>query len=427
MNLLGKVNVGLILLLTLFFNACEEPNEIGLELTGDSDRIGAYYDEIILNTSLINNDSLFTLSVVRLLTGKTFNPDFGTMSASSYTQFGFGDRRLNIPDSATYDSLVLDIKCDYSHGSGIVNPQKFTIHELTEDLYDTAAYFSFSSAEYDLLPIATGDFILEERKDTLLSFRMDDTFGQKLFEAAKDTNTIDPLDVNTLKALFKGFAFISDMNNNSILGISALNDSTALRLYYTYDDSTYHYPFSFQGVANFNQFQTDRSGTPLQGIEEAIYEDFIPANEKAYLQSGADLVTKLDFTPVLEFFDTIEYATINQAIIEIMIDEPGFNELPPSSVSFYYHDTSNKRIRVGGGFAGILSEGSSDLLRAPYNESELQYFGPITIFSDNLIKGNITDTTVLMYPPEFGITNTTNQLLASEGKIILQVYYSKVK
>ena len=146
-------------LLTLCLYSCENPNEIGLELTRDPDRIGSYYQEIELSTSLINNDSLFTLTIQRLMVGKTFNPDFGELTASAYSQFGFAGSQLNIPDSATYDSLVLDIKNDYAYGTAIADFQKFTIHELTEDLYDTAAYFSFSSAEYDPLPISFGEFI----------------------------------------------------------------------------------------------------------------------------------------------------------------------------------------------------------------------------------------------------------------------------
>ena len=423
----GKNNIGLIFLLTLFLFSCENPNEIGLELTGDPNRIGSYYQEIELATSLINNDSLFTLSVQRLLAGETFNSEFGRLSASSYSQFGFSSTKLNIPDSATYDSLVLHIKNNYAYGSGIVGSQIFTVHELTEDLYDTAAYFSFSSAEFDPLPISTGEFVLPERSDTILSFRIDDSYGQRLFEAAKDTNMIDPDDVSTIHELFKGFAFVSDLTNNSVMGINVINDSTALRLYYTYDDSLYNYPFNFYGVANFNRIVTDRAGSPLQGVEDVHYEDFYPDNGKSYIQSGANLITKVDFTPFLEFFDSIEYATINQSLINITIDEPGFNELPPSSVAFYYTNENNKRIRMGNQYYGINKEGSSELLRAPYNEDELSYEASISIFCDNLIKGNTSDTVVLVYPPEFGIANTVNQMLTSPGKIILKIYYSKVK
>ena len=427
MNLWGRIKIGLIVLLALFFEACEEPNEIGLELKGDPDKIGAFYQKIELNTTLINNDSLFTLSVIRLMAGETYNGEFGAMTATGYSQFGLSRELLDIPESATYDSLILDIKNDYSFGTGVVSDQRYTVHELTEDLDDTAAYFSFSSAEYDPTPLSTGDFLLPERDDTVFTFRIDDSYGLRLFEAVKDTNIIDPGDVNSLQELFKGFAFVSDVNNNSLMGINVINDSTKLRLYYSHDDSTFRYSFTFAGVANFNQIETDRTGSPLQGLNDLFYQEFQPDNDKAYIQSGADVITKIDFTPMLDFFDTIDYATINQTIIDIIIDEPGENELPPSNVLFYYHDESNKRIRFGSEYIGIVAEGTSDLLRAFYNEDESRYEAAITIFTDNLLKGISSDTTVLMYPPEFGITNTANQLLVSPGKMVLEIYYSKVK
>jgi hypothetical protein len=417
----------LLILVTLFLFACEEPNEIGLELTGDPDRIGAYYQEIELNTNLINNDSTFTLSIQRLLAGNTFKEEFGSLSAKSFTQYGYSTAKLEVPEDAVYDSLVLYVNSDYAYGTGISGIQRFTVHELTEDLYDTAEYFTFSSAEYDPNPIGTGDFILPERTDTVLSFKIDDAYGNRLFEAAQDTNIIDPDDVNTLQELFKGFAFVSDVGNNSVLGIRASSDSTFLRLYWREDTVNHSYPFEFFGVANFNQILADRTGSPLQGIEDQHYQDFFPDNEKSYIQSGADLVSKLDFTPFLSFFDTIEYATINQTMISITIDEPDFNELPPSYLYFYYHDDNNKRIKDLGQYLGILQDGSTDLQRAVYDEENLLYEAPITIFSDRLIKGTFSDTTVLMYPPEFGITNTVNQFMVSPGKVVLKIYYSKVK
>ena len=130
---------------------------------------------------------------------------------------------------------------------------------------------------------------------------------------------------------------------------------------------------------------------------------------------------------MLEFFDTIEYVNINQATIDITIDEPRHNEITPSSVSFYYTDESNKRILSAGEYLGIYEEGSYDLLKASFNEDELNYQGAITLFSDNLIKGYIGDTTVLMYPPDFGILNTVNQFAVSPGKIKLEIYYSRIK
>jgi len=429
MNLLDKNKIGLIAILTLFLFSCEDPNEIGLELKGDSEKIGAFYKEISLTTTLINNDSLLTSSIARLLTGKTYDEDFGTMIASTYTQYGYGNTNLDIPNDATYDSLILYIYSDYVFGSGITSPQRFSVHELTEDLYDTAAYFSFDSVSFDPTPIAVSDFQFTEDDDTLVTFTIAESYGMRLLEAAKDTNLIDPTDVRTLQELFKGFAFVSDDANNTILGIYILDGRTVLNLYYTSaeEDTSTYYSFGFlNGVANFNQILTDRMGTPLQGIDEQYYEDFYPTNGNSYVQSGANLVTKIDFTPLLNFFDTIEYSTINQTTIDININEPGENEKLPSNLTFYYTDESNKRIRSGTEYIGILVEGSTELQKAFYN-GENHYEAVITAFTDNLVKGINPNDKVLLYPPDFGLANSVNQFTAGPEKIILKIYYSKVK
>lgn len=428
MNLLDKNKLGLIALLTLFLFSCEDPNEIGLELKGDSEKVGAFYKEISLSTTLINNDSLLTSSIARMLTGRTYDDDFGILSASSFTQYGYNSI-LDIPADATYDSLILYVYTDYVSGSGIISPQRFSVHELTEDLYDTVAYFSFDSASFDPTPIAVSDFQFTEDDDTVVTFDIADAYGMRLLEAVKDTNLVDPTDVGTLQELFKGFAFVSDDANNTVMGIYVLDGQTILNLYYTSaeEDTSTYYSFGFlTGVANFNHILTDRMGTPLQGIEDQHYEEFMPTNGNAYIQSGANLVTKIDFTPLLDFFDTIEYSTINQTTIDVNINEPGENEKIPSYVSFYYTDESNKRIRAGTEYIGILVEGSTELQKAFYN-GENHYEAIISAFTDNLVKGNNTNYEVLLYPPDFGLANSVNQFTADPGKIILKIYYSKVK
>ncbi len=428
MNLLDKNKLGLILLLILFLFSCEDPNEIGLELKGDSEKVGAFYKEISLSTTLINNDSLLTSSIARLLTGRTYDDNFGTLSASSFTQYGYNSI-LDIPADATYDSLILYVYTDYVTGSGITSPQRFSVHELTEDLYDTAAYFSFDSASFDPIPIAISDFQFTEDDDTVVTFDIADSYGMRLLEAVKDTNLVDPTDVETLQELFKGFAFVSDEANNTVMGIYVLDGQTILNLYYTSaeeDTSTYYSFGFFTGAANFNHFLTDRMGTPLQGIEDLHYEEFTPTNGNAYIQSGANLVTKIDFTPLLDFFDTIEYSTINQTTIDININEPGENVKLPSYVSFYYTNESNKRIRAETEYIGILVDGSTELQRAFYN-GENHYEATISAFTDNLVQGNNTNYEVLLYPPDFGLTNSVNQFTADPSKIILKIYYSKVK
>lgn len=430
MNLWGRrARLGLILVWALTLFQCEDPNEIGLELRADSDKVGAYYTEIIIPASVISLDSLLTSSSARLLVGNYENPDLGKLTASGYTRFSFGESVLNIPEEAIYDSVYLQLSVDYTYGPGVSELQKFSVHELTEDIIDSVAYFSFSEIGYDPEPVGTGSFLLSTIQDTLLLYRLSDDFGNALFEAASDSLIIDPDDVSTLQSLFKGFAFLSDSVNNSLLRYNQGSIDSGLSLYYHEPGDTVFqsYEFKFFTTSNFNRISIDRTGTPLEGIEDQPYSEFIPADGKIYVQSGGGLIPKLDLSRVIEYFDTIPNVAFNQVILDIGINPPDFNENPPSQLTLYYTDDANRRLRSGAEFLGIRVEGSSDLIRPGYDSDLNNYEAPATIYTGEIIKGNISYHEILLFPPEFGLTLTINHFQIDPGNIKAKIYYTRLK
>ncbi len=430
MNLWGKIiNTGLILLSILYFLRCEDPNEIGIELRTDSDKVGVFYEEIELASSVIRVDSLLTSSSARLLTGNYFNEDLGHLEASGYTKFTFGRDKPDISTNAIYDSLILYILCDYTYGPGIINPQTFRVHSLTENILDTAAYFSFSDIDYSAESVSTGTFLLPLEGDTVLQFRFNDDFGLNLFTATQDTNIIDPDNLNSLQNLFKGFAFIPDNANNSLIRFNQEIDSSKLELFYHEPGDTVasSYKYRFFTTTNFNRIISDRSGTPLDGISQNSFSEFIPSDGNRYTQSGTGLVTKIDMSPLVQFFDSIPSVIFNEVLLEIKIDTLGFNEFPPSLITFYYSSENNRRIRSGSEFLGILIEGSSDLIRPGFNSEKYLYEAPITLYSNNILTGTNQYTEVLVYPPEFGLTQTINHFKIDPSNIKAKVYYTKLK
>jgi len=430
MNLLGRrIKAGLIALWVLFLFQCEDPNEIGLELRTDSDKVGAFYSEIDIPSSVIGLDSLLTSSSPRLLAGNYADPDLGKITASGFTRYSFGASKLNIPDSAIYDSIYLRMNVDYTYGPGTSGFQNFTVHELSEEINDTLAYFSFSDIAYESEPIGSGSFLLPADEDTVLQYRISDDYGNALFNASIDTTLIDPDEVSTLHSLFKGFAFISDPMNNSLLRYNQESDDSGLWLYYhfTGDTASRAYTFKFFTTVNFNRIVADRTGTPLEGIDDEPLTEFFPADNKTYVQSGTGLIPKLDLTPVLEFFDTISNVAFNRVVLEVHINGLGFNENPPSSLTLYYTDENNRRFRSGSEFLGITIEGSNDLARPLYNDDLLNYEVPTTLFTGNILRGNLPYHQILLYPPEFGLVLTINHFQIDPGNIKAKIYYTKLK
>jgi len=421
--------MGLILVWALSLFQCEDPNEIGLELRADSDKVGAYYTEIEIPSSVISLDSILTSSSARLLAGNYSNPDLGQLTASSYTRFSFGETKLSIPEDAIYDSLYLKLKVDYTYGPGMLELQHFTIHELTEDIFDTVAYFSFSEIGYNPEPIGTGSFFLSTIQDTVLLYKISDDFGNALFDASSDTTIIDPDDVGSLQSLFRGFAFLSDPLNNSLLRYNQGGTESGLAMYYHQPGDTVYksYEFKFFTTSNFNRITVDRSGTPLEGIEEQPYTEFIPADNKTYLQAGGGLIPKLDLSPIIEYFDTIPNVAFNRVMLDILISDPGPNENPPTLLTLYYTNNENRRIRSGSEFLGLRVEGSSDLMRPGYDKETNNYEAPSTLYTGEIISGTNPFHEFLLYPPEFGLTLTINHFQIDPGNIRAKIYYTRLK
>jgi len=430
MSLLGRrTKTWLIFLLALFLFHCEDPNEIGLELRADSDKVGAFYAEIDIPSSVISLDSILTSSSARLLAGNYINMDLGKITASGYTRFSFGNSKLSIPDSAVYDSIYLFLNVDYIYGPGVLELQSFTVHELTEDINDTVAYFSFSDIEYDTEPLGNGTFLLPEDEDTLIYYRLSDDYGNALFNAASDSTIIDPDEVSTLQDLFKGFAFFADPGNNTLLRYNQESDESGLQLFYHKPGDTVQsfYEFKFFTTANFNRIISDRTGTPLEGIEDQPYTEFIPSDNKTYVQSGAGLIPKLDMAPIFDFFDSIPNIAFNRVILEIKINDPLPNENPPSSITLYFTDETNRRIRSGPEFLGLTIEGASDLARPVFDDDANNYETFTTLYTGNILTGVNPFQEILVYPPEFGLTLTINHFQIDPGNIKAKIYYTRLK
>ncbi|MBR9998025.1 MAG: DUF4270 family protein [Cyclobacteriaceae bacterium] len=398
-------------------------------MRADSDKVGAFYTEIDIPTSVISVDSILTSSSARLLAGHYTDPDLGEMTASGYTRFSFGESRLNIPEEAVYDSIYLNLNVDYTYGPGVSGIQNFSVHELTEDIIDTLAYFRYNEIAYDPEPVGTGAFLLPTDQDTTIFYKLNDDFGNALFDSARDTLIIDPDEESTLYDLFKGFAFIADPANNSLLRYNQESGESDLSLYYHEPGDTVaqFYKFRFFTIANFNRIVTDRTGTPLEGIEEQPLTEFTPSDNKTYIQSGGGLIPKLDLTPILDYFDTISDLAFNKVVLEVRIIDPAFNENPPSQLTFYFTDENNRRIRSGSEFLGLRVEGSSDLVRPPFVEDNNNYEAPATLYTGEILPGINPYHQLLLFPPEFGFTLSINHFKVDPGNIRAKIYYTRLK
>ncbi|MFC2124385.1 DUF4270 family protein [Bacteroidota bacterium] len=426
----GRRKLGLIItILALYLFSCEEASELGLELDPDKNKVGLFYKELILPTAVINTDSLETDFSTRLLVGAYRDDNFGEIKCTAITQVRQNSEKPYLNEDDEFDSLVFMVDVNYNFGSNIGFPQKYYLHRLEEQLTDTISYYSFSDITYSDQTLGENEFIIEPDRDTVLIFRINDDFGLDFFNTISDTTKIDWDDNDSFIEYFRGLALVADNANNSVIGFPVATDSSVLKLYYSDADDTVSssYDFILNGAVNFNQILSDKTGTLLEPITDHYYEDFIPADERMYLQAGSGIVYKIDMQPLVDFGDSIPNLIINSSAIEFPVISTAYNVNPPEYLHFYFTDSTNRRIKSGLVYRGVLQEGTSNLLAMNYSEDLYGYNGRITSYSEDLIRDIHNYSQLLVYPTEFDLTQAVNQLIIQPGEVKLRIYYTALK
>ncbi len=183
----GRRKLGLIIIVAFFLFSCDEPSEIGPELIPDKNKVGLFFKELLLPTSVINTDSLETDFSDRLIVGAYRDNNFGKIKCTSFTQVR---QNVEVPDFSAedvFDSLVFMFEVDYKFGPDIGFPQKYYLYRLEEQLTDTISYYSFNDVSYSDQPLGENEFIIDPDIDTILTIRLNDGFDNEYFDTVTDT------------------------------------------------------------------------------------------------------------------------------------------------------------------------------------------------------------------------------------------------
>jgi hypothetical protein len=460
MTLLDR-KLGLILGLALFTFACEEPGEIGLNINPENGTFVARYFEIPIDNSINQHEDILSdnstridpsnqnpRSSGRLLVGNYSTPEFGEFSSKAFVNFYLGQFGFNSEDFI-FDSLKLHLKVDYLYGGSFLGAKRIYVHELSEELDLDRLYYTKDSTEY--LPDPVGEINFDVSSfdsvyvDTVLSARLSDELGMRLFEKA-ETDTMAYNDNLRFREFFKGFAFVPDENNEMLAGVIAENRSTYMRIHFHSSSDTLSFDYVIPGydydtvytnndtlfsatniTRYYNNISLDKTGSPLAGIP-GYYMDFETDDGLSYIQASSGIFTRLNFGKYFQFLDTANEMVINRA--ELLIPTAAYQDyLPPSpGLALYITDETNQLVEVeidslNSTFAsvGVLNYSEAS------GENRGEYMGDLTNYIQGLTSSSTTDTLILLGQP--GLHNSvlsTNQTIIDKENIILKVYYSSL-
>src|SRR5690606_11602034 len=281
----------LILVAVQFFNACKSD---GLDVGITNESVGVNTaDTLTIEASTFLLDPLPTTGQGVLLVGRIKDEDFGEVESQSY--FRLSNEQLSLsslPENARYDSVSVSFYYSgYSYGD-TTKFIRFNLHRVVEDIEPYEFPIALEDDEYPVF-VSSGTTLLANREftydeqplgsvlfrprpntpeDTVVTIKLDDEFGQTIFDMAmnEDTRLIVNDDfVNFLK----GMVLVpADDNDGAIIGFQ---DSLVFEIHYSSENQSSGMrnedviAFPMGGTDyQFNRIITDRQGTLLADLSE---------------------------------------------------------------------------------------------------------------------------------------------------------------
>ena len=351
MNLLVKKfgPLAVILLSAVIAISCEDPGRIGLIVNADNGVITVHYQEIVLPSSVVQFDPRKTSESRSIQFGEYSNPDFGVVTSKSFSQLS-----LNIIITPQQTAQFVSFEAEMSFATLIGDEpnnnviQSIDIYQLSEEIDTTVNYTRVD--ELSLEPSPMGSWVFapklddEYRTDSTYVVPLDDAVGQDLFLKLQSGSDIFESDA-AFNAYFKGVAFVPGGINSNIFHADPNRITFRINYNEFNSDGTPIERDYMMGIGEqgFYHIDSDKTGTPLAGINPDN-SDFIPSpDDYRYLQYGTLMALRLDLTPFYALSDTLENMIINKA--ELYIGEvkqyPGLLE-PPSFIQVYFTDETNE-------------------------------------------------------------------------------------
>ena len=428
-----------------FLLSCEDPNEIGLNLNPNLQNLNVLFTEFPLDVSNLQLDSVNTTTNGRLMMGQINDPTFGVSTATAYTQVRPSSVSTPCSDGDAFDSLVISLSGTYLYGNGAGETQRISIHQLSEGLLDTVRYYSFDERAFNSESVGELQYtITGEKPDTLrISSRMDDAFGQALFEAAVN-DTVAFRNSSSFDEYFKGLAFVSDPGNSMVFAASVEDAETVMTMYFSAPNDTvvsainfFFNAFSsgvFNGTNYFSNISTDVTGTPVAAITDRFTE-FEAIDNKIFSQAGNALYPKIKLDPLRDFVkaNNIKINRADIVIEDVEIFEEGFE--PPESLFFFITNETNNFITItSGNRIGLRAvQGETSLnpfaigeeLVVPFDEdAERQFEGNVSLYIQVTIVDELLEEPEDILVVPFRFSSTLNRFSFDTSKIKLRLFYS---
>lgn len=456
MTLLDKLTYflkpGLAILLIPFFFACNDPNDLGLELEPDENPFSLNDTTFTLPASTIYIDSLRTDHFNVTAFGKYQDSIYGEIKAISYNQYNVHGGSLPDNDSLEYQSVNIILKINAVRSNSLLNNQLVNIYKAKDTLFRQAVYLSNRSTPYEDEPI--GSHTIGFPSDSIVSIPLSDEFGQSLYRRLKlattDDDYKDSLTNNTFH--FDPLVFVPGEDNNTLYSFNLSPDTVGIyvNMVNSFTGATSSFSFDFRD-AHYVELQRDITGSQKLSNLTGDFEES-KASSRTYLDMLAGVYTKIDLQPVLNFIDQQDNLLINLAQISLGVVNTNETGLRPAKAPIHFlfvkkytagADTLKRINGPGSVLTQIHSEAFTNavlnetsylsrgvqLFSPAYDKDNANYKGIITMFAQALADQNASDRDflaeelVVLNPNPLGLGQTSFR----KSEIQVTIYYTTLK
>lgn len=277
-----------------------------------------FIDSMTVESSTFKFDSISVSNTSRLLVGAYTDPVFGKVKAKSFMQLAYPSTYIG--DDATYDSIALILKYDNYFYNDTTQTQTIDVFNILDDIKTDDDYFyNTTTFKTEETAIGSTTFTPYPTKEDSIHIIISDVYGKALYEKLRD-NEITTSD--EFLNQYKGLLVNPNDNNNGILGFST---SSALRLYYSYDDEintaeSEVIEFSLNSYNSFHNIYSDYDGTNFANLENQESQlESEASDNNVFIQAGAGLATRIDIPFIERINDIAGNGSILDANLKISV------------------------------------------------------------------------------------------------------------
>lgn len=405
MNLLGKFQAGLLIVVILLFSSCNDDiGALELEIDNSTD---VEVVSFTLPSSTIYLDSLRTDNSPNIFIGTYADDELGSITATPYITFRYETSGgITSESEAQYDSALLQMEIVDLTGRSVTGTM--SLRGLTEPMYNSAVYTADKSLAFEEeaeeqidFGLFTGDTLFQERVDVI---------GRRLFNSIKDSVAFP--------GLIERYALVPEQGFSNLASFNISTATSRLVIFSSIPDSTIYQTVFSLGQKHFTSLQKDFSGTSFEGIQNLDTVNFdSPYNKVAPLFG---FYTASDITKLRDFVESQENILVNKAEISVEPDLQNIALLERLQFFFYKPGIGIRGEGLLGSFNGSINE----WLETAILDNQTYFSGnPENITAWAELEDGRYDVDITIFTDIYYNEATTEDNILSEGLVITPVNF----